>query len=345
LPKGDIHCTDMRAPIRKAVTFRAPSIGDALMAKYLFDNIHAAYPQARCCLVVSKHALMLRDLLAAYPWIEVVEASRHDVPGVWRLLRDFWKSDLVVTPYTAGVIPLPTKLIARLLARRGGLIGFDDKSFSAGFFYDTVLPRWTRNDAPRLFEQKTLEAAGVPVSREWMSYEHLPQSGLLERLGLVEKGYIVVHLFAGSEARGLSPASRQALADALAQKFPGTRLVFTGTAKDHALIRQLTLPHDVLLPETTVQEMAALITSSLGVVSVGTGPSHMASIMRRPTVVLCNCAGLIWCGTQQHGDAPVQVFSRADKCPEGHNSAGYAHCMDAIDMKEAADAAAALFAR
>jgi hypothetical protein len=67
--------------------------------------------------------------------------------------------------------------------------------------------------------------------------------------------------------------------------------------------------------------------------------------MRTPVAVLCNCAGLAWCGPGQHGDAPVRVFSRPDKCPEGHASAGYAPCMDAIDMEEAARAAAELFAR
>ena len=58
----------------KALTFRASSIGDALMAKYLLENVRATHPEARCAIVVAGRSGMIRDLLAAYPWIEVLEA-------------------------------------------------------------------------------------------------------------------------------------------------------------------------------------------------------------------------------------------------------------------------------
>src|SRR5690242_15574867 len=118
----------MAQKIYKVVTFRAPSIGDALMALYLFENIHAAYPNARCALVVPARGAMIRDLFAAYPWIEVIEASHRNPRAALYLLKDFWHSDLVVTPYTAGVITLPTKLMGWLLASRGGLVGFANTS-------------------------------------------------------------------------------------------------------------------------------------------------------------------------------------------------------------------------
>jgi ADP-heptose:LPS heptosyltransferase len=222
--------------------------------------------------------------------------------------------------------------MARFLARSGGSVGFIDKSSYSKYFFDVMLPFWGRGTAPRLLEQKVLGAVHVPVGLEWMTFKHVAQPALLPRLGLEKNKYIVVHLFAGSEQRGLSPAVRQKLVDAVAKNFPDLPLVFTGTAKERDYIKHMQLPDNAKLVDTSVQEMAQLIEDSKGVVSVGTGPSHMASIMRKPLMVLVVCHGLAWCGVEQYGDAPITIFARPDLCPDGHNSVGYSRCMDAIDM-------------
>lgn len=326
----------------KALTFRASSIGDALMAKYLLENVRAQHPNARCAIVVAGRGGMIRDLLAAYPWIEVIEANRRSPAAVLRLVKDFWRSDLVSTPYTAGTVGLFTKIMARFLGKK--VVGFIDKSSNTRLFYDTVLPFWGRGTAPRLLEQAVLKAAGIPVAQEWMTLSYNPQPQLLPRLGLKKHNYIAVHLFAGSQTRGLDPAHQQALVDALGKEFPGMALVFTGTAHDHGFIKKLNLPAAVVMPTTTVQEMAQLLADCAGVVSVGTGPSHMASLLRVPTAVLCVCHGVPWCGPEQYGQAPIAVFARPELCPEGHNQDGYARCMNGIDMREVARKAKELFA-
>jgi ADP-heptose:LPS heptosyltransferase len=331
--------------IRKAVTFRASSIGDALMAKYLFENIRASYPEARCALVVAGRGAMIRDLYAAYSWIEVIEANRRTPQKLFYILKNFGGSDLVSTPYTAGTVNLGTKLMARLLAKHGRLFGFVDKASFNNLIYDEVLPFWGRGTAPRLLEQEVLKAAGVPITHEWMNFKYLPQPQLLPRLGLEKGRYLVVHFFAGSQTRGLDPAHQQALVDALVREFPNTTLVFTGTDHDHEFIQKLNLSPNTVMAKTTVQELAQLIDSSLGVVSLGTGPSHMASLMRKPVVVMCVCHGLAWCGMEQYGDAPIAVVAKPELCPQGHNSEGYARCMNAIDMAEVAKKAKEMFAK
>jgi len=330
-------------PIKKALTFRASSIGDALMALYLFQNIRKANPDAKCGLVVAGRGKMIKDLLLAYPWVEVIEANRKSPKAVRRLLRTYWLSDFVSTPYTAGTVGLFTKLMARFIGRSPGVIGFIDKSSWSTYFYDTMLPIWGRGTAPRLAEQAALKAAGVPVGQEYFEYEFIAQPQVFERLGVKAGEYIVVHLFAGSQTRGLDPEHQQALVDALVKEFPGVQLAFTGTDHDHGFIKKLNLPERTVLALTSVQEMAQLIKSAKGVVSVGTGPSHMASIMRVPTAVMCVCHGVPWCGPEQYGDAPIKVFARPDLCPDGHNGEGYARCMNAVDMREVATIATQLF--
>src|SRR3989344_4332469 len=97
--------------IKKAFTVRASSIGDCLMAKYLLQNIRAAYPRARLGLVVAGRGAMIRDLLAAYPWLEVIEANRRSPRARWHLIKNFWRSGLGVAQYAGGALHLAANLI------------------------------------------------------------------------------------------------------------------------------------------------------------------------------------------------------------------------------------------
>lgn len=331
--------------IKKVATFRASSIGDALNAKYLLEHIHAAYPAARCGIIVAGKAPMIRDLLAAYPWIEIVEASRRKPFSFVTLCRRFGASDLVVIPPAkAGTsFSLPSKLAARLLARRGGLIGFRDASGINGFLYDQVIPL-LGSRAPRLFEEAALQAAGIPLVEGIQGFEFIPQPGLLDRLQLDPKGYVVVHLFAGSEGRGPSPQKRQELLNALARVLPQRTLLLTGSTHERESLKALSLPPHarIVAGELSVQELAAVMASSACVVSVGSGPSHIAASLGVPVLVLVTCHGMPWVGEEQYGAGlPLRIFSAVSACANGHDHASkYPVCIEKIDAMEVARAAA-----
>lgn len=325
--------------IKKVLVFKQSSIGDCLMAKYFLENVRAQYPGARCGIVVGSRGAMLKDLFSAYPWIEVIEANRKNPAALLKLFRRFLGSDIVVTEYTGGAVGLGTKIVARLLAYRGKLIGFYDISNVSAYIYDALVPHGNRSISPRLLEQRSLRSAGIPVSKEWLTYEYLPQPHLLSEFGVEEKKYVVVHLFSGSTTRGLSPRRQQDLLDELAKAFPDMPLLLTGTQKERDQLAKLALPTQAKLVATSVQEVAMLIDRSAVMVSVGTGTSHIASSLRAPLVVLVNCQGLQWEGQEQWGDAPKKVFCNAAACPQGHSFAGYAKCIDSVDMAEVAAAA------
>ncbi len=335
-------------PIRKAVIFRAGAIGDALNAKYLFENVRAAYPDARCCLVVASRVDMLRDLFAAYPWIEVREVNRKNLRSVWNLIRDFHSSDLVVTAYTKkrGIFSLPSKLVGRLLARRGAYLGYRDASWISPYLYDHMLSG-EQARAPRLHEQDALQAAGIPISLEYEKLTYLPQPELLERLNLSQKKYLVVHLFAGSENRGLSNESRQSLIDALARELLDVPFLLTGSKAERAYIEKLKLPANaqVVAGDLSVQELTALIDHSTCMVSVGTGPSHIASNLGRPVIVLVTCVGIPWVAEDQYGaQGAAAIFSDTAACAGGHDySKSHPACMEGINMEQVAESVLSYF--
>ena len=187
--------------VTKALTFRASSIGDCLMGKYLLENIHTQYPQARLGIVIASRAEVIRDLFTAYPWLEVIEANRRSPSALFSLWRNFHESDLVVTQYAGkrgGKFSFASKLAARILAKRGGLVGFSDASPWNGLFYDQLVP--IRPDvAVAERDREALRTAGLSVSLPFPTLEFVRNGAVLTKFNLDADKFIMVHLFLALE--------------------------------------------------------------------------------------------------------------------------------------------------
>mgnify|MGYP001569562808 FL=1 len=311
------------------------------MGKYLLENIHAQFPAARLGIVVAGRAGMIRDLFAAYPWLEVIEANRRSPRSLFYLWKNFRGSDLIVTQYAGkpgGRFSFPSKLFARMLAKRGGLIGFHDASRWNEMLYDTLLPQ-SPSTAPAALEREALRTAGIPIVYEYPTMQCLPMPNVLGKFGLVPGWYIVVHLFAGNKNRGLHPDKKRALLVALAKELPNTRLVISGGADDReeAQTAAKGLAATVIAGDATLQELMNLIVESRGVVSVDTGVAHITAQLSKPLVVLATCLGLHWWGEGQYGaNAPIALFTCSNLCLAGHVYKEYPDCMNKINVEEVA---------
>lgn len=332
--------------IKKALTFRASSIGDCLMGKYLLDNVHAQFPQARLGIVVGSRGAMIRDLLAPYPYIEVIEANRKSPGALWRLYREWRHSDLVVTQYAGkrgGRFSLASKLMARLLARRGHLVGFEDAFAGNARIYDALV-RFSLHEAPAQLERKALAALKITAV---LPYPSLAGTfdGTPERFGLRAGSYVLVHFFSGSRGRGISPGKKREVLSALARRVPHMQLVVTGGAQDRqeAEIAAEGLPAIIIAGQATLQELAALMCGSAGVVAVDTGVAHMAAQLGRPLVVLSTCLGAHWWGEGQYKNPRIRLLSRPQPCEAGHIYKEYPACIEDISTEDAAAQAQHLF--
>lgn len=333
--------------IKKALTFRASSIGDCLMGKYLLENIHAAYPEARLGIVVGNRGAMIRDLFATYPWLEVIEANRRSPSALFSLLKNFYGSDLVVTQYAGkpdGRFSFASKLFARVLAKRGGLVGFADASWWNSFLYDKIVPFYSDTDVAE-HDRAALRVAGVPISLPFPTLRYVEDRGALPKFNLETGQFIVVHLFAGNKGRGLHPDKKRELLVALAKKLPDTCLVITGGASDReeALCVAESLSVMVVAGDATLQEMMNIIAHSRMAVSVDTGMAHITAQLGKPLVVMRTCVGRAWWLPGQYAlDAPITVFSHDSVCENGHIGQAYPACMDAISIGKVAEKASTL---
>ncbi len=336
----------MRKEIKKALTFRASSIGDCLMGKYLLENIHMQFPNARLGIVVGSRGALLRDLFAAYPWLEIIEVNRRHPSSVISLWKDFRGSDLVVTQYSGkagGRFGLASKFVSRVLAKRGGLMGFTDASLWNDALYDHLLP--VRADwAVAEHEREILRAAGLPISIPFPTLTFVRDDAVLAMFQAEAGKYVVAHLFAGGSTRSLQPAKSRELLAALRRALPAeTALIVSGTLteRESALAIARGIDAKVIAGEATLQEMMNLISRSSAVVSVDTGIAHIAAQLGVPLLVVRTCLGRNWWLPGQYGkNAPIAVFSRDDLCAAGHGK-GSPACINAISIDEVARAVVA----
>lgn len=321
--------------IHKALTFRASSIGDCLMGKHLLENIHAQYANARLGIVVASRGAMIHDLFAAYPWLEIVEVNRRNPRDLFSLLRNFFRSDLVITQYAGkkgGRFGFASKLVARLLAKRGGLIGFNDALQWNKYLYDRLLP--VRSDMAVVeHDHAVLRAENMFISSLFPTLKFIKDDSVLAKFCLEKEKYIIVHLFAGNMKRGLHPDRKHEILRALAKKNSNINLVVTGGVADReeALRVAENIPVRVIAGDATLQEMMNLIDQSHSVVSVDTGVAHIAAQLRKPLVVMRTCLGANWWFCEQYGDtAPITILSCDEKCVDGHIAKNYPDCINEI---------------
>lgn len=324
--------------IKKAVTFRASSIGDCLMAKYLMENIHAQFPEAKCAIVVASRSGMIKDLFKAYPWLEVIEANRRNLRSIVQLWRAYRKSDLVVTQYAGkkgGKFSLASKFMARCLARCGGLVGFQDAFPWNSLLFSKILP--VRSDRAVMWhEQEVLRSIGVPVSIQFPKLSFVKNNQVLERYRLEKGKFVIVHLFAGGAGRGISQEKKKELLSALAEKNPDIQIVVSGGAGDKKEVADITrdLRVQSLAGETSLQELMNLISESRGVVSVDTGVAHIATQLGRPLVLLRTCVAPNWWFSEQYGSqAPITVLFQDEVCKNGHIYKDYPECINSISIE------------
>lgn len=327
--------------IRKALTFRASSIGDCLMGKYLLENIHAAHPDARCSMLVAGKSSMARDLLAAYPWIEVIEANTRHPASLLEAFKKLYPSDATITQYSGrGTFSAASKIFARLVTRHGGLAGFTDAWPFNRFVFDRLLP-FSMRRAMRLHECDALGALGIPVSLPEIRLAAKEGNSVLQTLGVAEGSYIVLNLFSGSRKRGLALVHQKEITQALVHMLAAnTKIILTGALSDASVMKEMTdaAPAALSAPGLSMQELITLVAKSRAVVSLDTGVGHIAAQTGAPLVILRTCWGYNWWTKDQYPREGIAVLSHDELCVHGHVANDFPTCLGAVSPEEVVQA-------
>ena len=322
----------------KAITFRASSLGDALMGKYFLENVHAFSPDSRFFMFVGSRGGMIRELLSGYPWLTVIEANRkkpQTILDAWRILKG---SEITLTQVSEKHFSTPSKLFARLVTKSGGLAGFEDGFWGNAFLYDIRIPftggeRESRGIVTE--ERKALAAFGIPISISEFSLS-FPKNDAVSKFSLTPNQYALLHLFSGNEGRDVSPEKRKLIVRELRKVLPADiAIVLTGGPGDvpRATDAANGLPGVMVLAgETTITELINLIANARVVMGLNTGAAHIAAHLKRPLVVLSQEGGKnAWWGKEMYGGVPIALCNESvdDKAPRERI---YPPTLDTIDI-------------
>jgi ADP-heptose:LPS heptosyltransferase len=326
--------------IKKVLLFKAASLGDNLMGKYFFENIKAQFPDARYGVVVGSKSGMIKDLLKAYPWIEVIEVNRKHPLKLLQFIFSWWRTDISVIQYTKTKFSTPSKLIARLITKRGGLVGFEDSWPYNKYLFDILLETAMADKNPIHstveHERKALRTLGLTVPVKDLNLKFTENKKFLEKFNIKPEEYIVAHLFSGNKGRGLSPEYKLNLVKLMYEKFGALyKLVLTGGKEDREEIKEIEkfVPVLNLAGAVTIQELINVIHTARAVVSLDTGAGHIAAHLKKPLVILRTCLGRLWWMEDQYKNLPT-VLCYENSCLKGHEYKDYPDCLNKIKAQD-----------
>ncbi len=305
------------------------------MGKYFLENIHKEFHEAICGLLVGSRGKMLSELFSAYPWLEVWEVNRRNPFSLFRAICRFFGSDFTLIQYSENKFSTPSKFFARLLTKRGGLVGFEDGWRFNKLIYDKILPFAGEYKSPGLIteERNALYALGLPAPVKNFSLDFKEDKGVLKKFGLQKNGYIILHFFSGSDSRGLHFQKRREILKEAYRRF-GERyeLVLTGSESEREAAIKIAegASAKVAAGKTSMTELINLVSNSKAVLSLDTGVAHIAGHLEKPLVVLSRCKAFSAWWSPLMYQKNVSVLCDKIACGGAH-AGKFPKCLNEID--------------
>ncbi len=286
-------------PLKKPILWVSfGPIGDTVIMLALFDDILKRAPGTRFTIITSTNAAIIRDIVSAYPTVEVRDIPSSPLKLLGFLAFIFSKRWNVLVPGTARAYSLHIKLFFMALSALPGnrTIGYGDvrKSsgwlpFRTGLYFDrsiSILDNYRRLAQPLLIgEAMSGKPAHAVIDTERPS-----------GFPFKDRGYFAMHLF-GTRARLSFPPQRwKTILCELRSSHPDRGIVLTGGKKDEELLKTVSAGiSDVqIFINRPIHEVAWIVTNAAVYIGVDTGVTHIASILNAPAVVIGNNSNPMW---------------------------------------------------
>lgn len=265
------HRADHHGAVESILIIKPGSFGDIIHALPCAAALRAALPRTHITWLVDER---WQSLLTGNPDIdETVVFPRQKFRGLIGKLRSIpWAMDLKrIAPDI--VIDLQGLLRSGLMARLSGaprIIGLADAREGARFFCHELAPVFPKEHSVQRY-LRTLDTLGLAEVKKPVF--NLPQ-GQIPPAAQGRK-FILLHPFARGEGKSLTAAQTVELCRELSP----APVVLAGMGQTPA-----DLPDNVinLLNLTSIEEMIGLIRAAAFVISVDSGPMHIAAAVNAP---------------------------------------------------------------
>lgn len=274
------------------------SIGDFLMTINLMELIKTNQEDDQCTynIITPRGKKMFLEISSEYDFLNIIEINKKNFWKTlpWYIINMFQRNYLIIPP-TRGVFPLATKIFAKFLAFWPGslLVGFKDKSKVDSYLYNKVLKYNTDQDY-FLNLQELLFLLGFDKKEKELVLLHKDSPEVLDDCSLKRNDYIVIHSFAATSRRSLAKEYLQEIINKITRELPEVDIVLTGTNKDFASMDFSTLENVKILSGLSMKSLIDVVSQSKFYVGVDTGITHIASMLRKATLVIANYGTPNW---------------------------------------------------
>ncbi|MBX9789031.1 MAG: glycosyltransferase family 9 protein [Pirellulales bacterium] len=336
---------------RTIVVTRQQCLGDMLVFLPTLEKLRERFPEARL-IVLAKHTSG-RELLTGAPLVDEVLVAGSGFRDKLRVIRELRRRHVdlfVISAQDRGRIPWALACGAKVI------LGFPTSPTRRGPRRDklaSLLSLRAEYDVGRTELENELElAAALGASIDnwtWPAPWYNPADAaqvatVLRRRGLqTDERFVVISPLAKRENKLWEPSRWAAVARHL-EVATGTRIVLTGTAADRASLEQIRGDHRRwinLAGELSIGQLTYLLTRAALLMTVDSGPMHLAAALDTPLVALCGPTDLRrWRPSARRGRHAI--ISRASPCAPCHARdcpLGHHRCMLDISVSQVVDAA------
>ena len=266
------------------------ALGDFCVLLFFLDHVHRGASHARIVVVTTRNEKLLREMAAAYPFIEIERIVPLAIVKLF--LQTLFKKNIFVVPPTFFDMPSFVGYLSRLLTLfRGTVIGFASKARAPKF--DITIPFETRDQFYKNFVA-LLTTLGLPAEGT-LSLTFIQDTSVLSTLG---KGYIVLAPFASNPSKTLPPGRWVALLEFLHTKYPDKIVAILGGPHDKSaasqMVSQSKNTNARVLCGLPFAQTAAIIAHTPCFIGVDYGLTHVAGVQHVHTVAIENLRTVMW---------------------------------------------------
>ncbi len=265
----------MTSPPQRVLLVKPGSMGDVIHALPVAAALKQAWPTTEFSWLIDQR---WEPLLDGNPHIaRAIIFPREDFRGPSGMLK--------ALPWMAALgegkpelcIDLQGLLRSALMAKFSGasqIVGLSDAREGAALLYNKVA-NIQNNEHSVLRYLRVLEVLDLPAPKNpefWLPEGTLPS-------GTPQEPYLLIHPYARGQGKSLAPEVLAALCEAMAPQ----RIVLAGGPNPTAP----QAPHITnLLGKTSLLELTALIRQATAMISVDSGPAHIAAAVGTPLLAI-----------------------------------------------------------
>ena len=336
---------------RTVVVTRQQCLGDMLVFLPTLAALRQQYPAAR--LIVLTKRPSGSEVLAGAPFIDEVIVGGAGLANKLRVIAELRRRQVdlfVISAQDRGRIPWALACGAKVI------VGFPSAPSRRGLRREklaSLLSLTAHYDETRTELENELDLVralgGAPDCWTWPALGQSPAdvaavNETLHRHGVApHERLVVISPLGKRESKLWEPAGWAAVARIL-EAIAGARIVLSGGPNDHEQLEAIRGDHSRwlnLAGELTIPKLAVLLSRTSILLTVDSGPMHLAAALDTPLVALCGPTDLRrWRPSARPGRhalisraAPCAPCN-AIRCPLGHH-----RCMQDIGVSEVVDAA------